>query len=51
LVKFRQLLGEDGAEELLAQTISMAVDMKLIKPQELSRVIVGEYPYFCGQGG
>ena len=40
LVKFRQLLGEDGAEELLAQTISMAVDMKLIKPQELSRVIV-----------
>ena len=40
LVKFRQLLGEDGAEELLAQTINMAVDMKLIKPQELSRVIV-----------
>ncbi len=40
LVKFRQLLGEEGVEELLAQTIDVAVELKLIKPQELSRVIV-----------
>ena len=40
LVKFRQLLGEEGVEELLAQTIQIAVDLKLIKAQELSRVIV-----------
>ncbi len=40
LVKFRQLLGEQGVEELLAQTINAAVDLKLIKPQELTRVIV-----------
>ncbi|MEY4748589.1 MAG: hypothetical protein RIQ60_803 [Pseudomonadota bacterium] len=40
LIKFRQLLGEEGVEELLAQTINVAVELKLIKPQELSRVIV-----------
>jgi transposase, IS5 family len=40
LVKFRQLLGEEGVEELLSQTINVAVALKLIKPQELSRVIV-----------
>jgi IS5 family transposase len=40
LVKFRQLLGDEGVEELLAQTINVAVDLKLIKPQELTRVIV-----------
>nr|WP_275694121.1 transposase [Alcaligenes ammonioxydans] len=40
LVKFRKLLGEEGVEELLAQTINTAVELKLIKPQELSRVIV-----------
>lgn len=40
LVKFRQLLGEEGVEELLAQTINVAVQLKLIKPQELTRVIV-----------
>jgi len=40
LVKFRKLLGEDGVEELLAQTIHVAVDLKLINPQELARVIV-----------
>ena len=40
LVKFRKLLGEDGVEELLAQTINVAVDLQLIKPQELNRVIV-----------
>lgn len=40
LVKFRQLLGEEGVEELLAQTINVAVELKLIKRQELTRVIV-----------
>jgi IS5 family transposase len=40
LIKFRQLLVEEGVEELLAQTINVAVDLKLIKAQELSRVIV-----------
>lgn len=40
LIKFRQLLGEEGAEELLAQTINTAVELKLIKSQELGRVIV-----------
>ncbi len=40
LVKFRQLLGEEGVEELLAQTINVAVELKLIKLQELTRVIV-----------
>ncbi len=40
LVKFRQLLGEEGVEELLAQTINVALEIKLIKPQELARVIV-----------
>ncbi|MFC7411472.1 IS5 family transposase [Hydrogenophaga atypica] len=40
LVKFRQLLGDEGVEELLAQTINVAVELKLIKPQELTRVIV-----------
>ncbi|MBD3743450.1 MAG: IS5 family transposase, partial [Stenotrophomonas sp.] len=40
LIKFRQLLGEEGVEELLAQTINVAVDLQLIKPQELTRVIV-----------
>jgi IS5 family transposase len=40
LIKFRQLLGEEGVEELLAQTINVAVELQLIKPQELTRVIV-----------
>ncbi len=40
LIKFRQLLAEEGVEELLAQTINVAVNLKLIKPQELARVIV-----------
>ena len=40
MVEFRQLLGEEGVEELLAQTINVAVELKLIKPQELSRLIV-----------
>ena len=40
LIKFRQLLGEEGVEELLAQTINIAVDLKLIKPEHLAQVIV-----------
>ncbi len=40
LVKFRKLLGDEGVEELLAQTVNTAVELKLIKPQELSRVVV-----------
>jgi len=40
LVKFRALLGEDGVEELLAQTITAAVDMKLISPKELASIVV-----------
>lgn len=40
LVKFRQLLGDEGVEELLAQTINVAVECQLIKPQELRCVIV-----------
>jgi len=40
LIKFRQLLGEEGVEELLAQTINVAVALKLIKPQEFACVIV-----------
>jgi IS5 family transposase len=40
LVKFRQLLGEEGVEELLAQTINVAVELKLIQAQALNRVIV-----------
>jgi IS5 family transposase len=33
LIKFRQLLGDEGVEELLAQTIHVAVDLKLIRPR------------------
>jgi IS5 family transposase len=40
LVKFRALLGEDGVEELLAQTITAAVNMKLISPKELATLVV-----------
>ncbi|BAO83026.1 transposase and inactivated derivatives, IS5 family [Serpentinimonas maccroryi] len=40
LVKFRQLLGDEGVEELLAQTVNVAVALKLIQPQELEQVIV-----------
>ena len=40
LVKFRQLLGDEGVEELLAQTINAAVEMKLIAKTDLCRVIV-----------
>jgi IS5 family transposase len=40
LVKFRQLLGDEGVEELLAQTVNVAVALKLIQPQELEQVLV-----------
>lgn len=40
LVKFRRLLGEEGVEELLAQTINVAVELGLIQPQELKGVAV-----------
>ena len=40
LVKFRQLLGEEGVEELLAQTINVAVSLQLIERQDLARVVV-----------
>lgn len=40
LSRFRRLLGEEGTEELLAQTINAAVNMRLIDAQELQAVIV-----------
>ena len=40
LIKFRKLLGDEGVEELLAQTINAAVEMKLIAKSDLARVIV-----------
>lgn len=40
LVKFRALLGEDGVEALLSQTITAAVNMKLISAKELATVVV-----------
>ena len=40
LVKFRRLLGEEGVEELLAQTITTAVTLKLIPAAALATVVV-----------
>ncbi len=40
LVKFRRLQGEEGVEELLAQTIKLAVDLQLIPTQALASVVV-----------
>ena len=40
LVRFRQVLGEQGIEELLAHTINTAVNLKLIDQQALASVIV-----------
>jgi len=40
LVKFRQLLGEEGVEELLAQTINVAAALKLIERKDLRCVAV-----------
>lgn len=40
LVKFLRLLGDEGVENLLAQTLNAAVSMKLILHKELSTVVV-----------
>jgi IS5 family transposase len=40
LVKFRHLLGVEGVEELLAQTVNLAVLQNLIPPAALSTVVV-----------
>jgi len=40
LVRFRQVLGEAGVEELLAAPIATAVQMKAVTPVEFERVIV-----------
>lgn len=40
LSRFRRLLGEEGVEELLAQTIAVAVKLQLIDAQQLATVIV-----------
>ena len=40
LVKFRRLLGEEGVEELLAQTITLAVSLGLIPAAALATVVV-----------
>ncbi len=40
LIKFRRLLGEEGVEELLAQTITLAVSLKLIPAAALATVVV-----------
>lgn len=40
LIKFRKLLGEEGVEELLAQTIETAVQLRLIESQALKEVFV-----------
>lgn len=39
-VKFRRILGEEGVEELLAQTIKLAVDLQLIPKEALASVVV-----------
>ena len=38
--RFRQLLGEDGIEQLLKATIDCAVAIKAVKPADLERLIV-----------
>jgi IS5 family transposase len=38
--RFRRAIGEEGLEQLLKATIETAVESKVIKPQELERVIV-----------
>lgn len=40
LIKFRKLLGEEGVEELLSQTIETAVHLELIKSDALKEVFV-----------
>ena len=38
--KFRKLIGEDGVEELLSQTISVALNLKVIPKKALETVVV-----------
>jgi len=38
--KFRKLIGEDGVEELLSQTISVALSMKVISKKALETAVV-----------
>lgn len=40
LANFRKLLGEEGGEELLAQTIKLAMQLELSQAQDLTQVIV-----------
>jgi IS5 family transposase len=40
LIKFRKAIGEEGVEELLAQTINVALNLKLISAKHLETVIV-----------
>ena len=40
LVRFRRALGEEGVEALLAQTINVALNLKLIARKDLTTVIV-----------
>ena len=40
LIKFRRLLGEEGVEELLSQTITAAVSLNLIPAAALATVVV-----------
>jgi IS5 family transposase len=40
LIQFRKVIGEEGVEELLAQTINVALTLKLIKLKHLQSVIV-----------
>ena len=38
--RFRRLLGEDGLEQLFKATIECAVDIRVVRPADLERVIV-----------
>jgi IS5 family transposase len=40
LIKFRKAIGEEGVEELLAQTVNTALQLKLISPKHLETIIV-----------
>ena len=40
VVKFRQLLGEEGGEELLSQTINVAVNLQLNEQLEQAAILM-----------